>query len=100
MPAAQRDVTLVAADLDLLALALRAAVGADADHHRGLAPAVADRLELGQLVREREQARAALEQLAAEVGPEAVAEHGNREAIDDHGEIIHLLAGQELRFVQ
>ncbi len=57
-------------------------------------------LSSDKLVREREQARAALEQLAPEVGPEAVAQDRDRQSVNDHGEIIHLLAGQELRFVQ
>src|SRR5690242_4971277 len=73
MPAAQRHVSLVAADLDLRAFALGGAVRLDTHHHGGLAPAMADGLDLHQVVGPSQQLRAAGEQFAAEVGAQAVA---------------------------
>jgi hypothetical protein len=100
MAPAEGNVALVPADLDLDAFSFRTAAGTDADDHGGLAPAVTDRLELGELVGEREQTRAPFEQLAAEIGPQPVAQNRYRKLVDDHGEIFHLLAGEELRFVE
>src|SRR5690606_6898151 len=64
--AADRDVALVAADLHLRPGLHRAALFVHAHGHRGLAAAVADGLDLVDLVRPRQQVLAALEQLAAE----------------------------------
>src|SRR6476469_8067775 len=75
MLAAQRDVTVVAADLGLRAGRDRVTFGIDAEVHRRLAPALAHRLELDQRIREREQGGGAGEQLALEVGAQAVAEY-------------------------
>ena len=55
MAAAQRDVAVVAADLGLRAGGDGVAVRIDAQVHRRLAPAFADRLQLDQRVGEREQ---------------------------------------------
>ena len=55
MAAAQRHVTLVSADLDLLANLLDAPIRPDAHHHGRLAAAVSDGLQLAELVRQREQ---------------------------------------------
>jgi hypothetical protein len=100
MAPAQRQIALVAADLDLLAIALCAPVRADAHDHRRLAAAMADRLQFRELVRKGKQPAAAFEEFAAKIGPEAVAQDRYGKLVDDHGEIIHLLAGQELRFVE
>ena len=75
-------------------------VRVDAQVHRRLAPAIADRLQLDERVGEREQMRAALEQIGLEIGPEAVGEHGNVELVADRGELDDLRAGQELRLVE
>src|SRR5262245_29363403 len=66
MLAAQRHVALVAADLDLRSLAFGGAIGLDTHGHDGLPPAVADGLDLHEVVRPCEQLRAAGKQLAAE----------------------------------
>src|SRR5881394_2743175 len=50
MSAAQRHVALVAADLDLRAFAFGRAIGLDTHHHDGLAAAMADGLDLDQVV--------------------------------------------------
>ena len=46
MAAAKADITIVAAHLDLRALGQRAAIGIDADDHRGLLAAMTDRADL------------------------------------------------------
>jgi hypothetical protein len=68
MSATQWHVALVAADFDLRAFAFGGAVGLDTHHHDGLAPAVADRLELHEVVGLGQQLGAARKQLAAKVG--------------------------------
>src|SRR5690606_17679134 len=72
--AADRDVALVAADFDLRPLVDRTPVFVHAHGHRGLAAAVADGLDLDQLVGPGQQVLAALEQFAAEVRAQAVAQ--------------------------
>src|SRR4051812_39421276 len=54
MPAAHRDVTVVAADFNLGALLDAAAIRTDAEVHRGLAAAVADGFQLDEIIRQRE----------------------------------------------
>src|ERR1044072_814994 len=99
MSAAQRYVALIPADFDLRALALRGPVALDTYHHRGLASAVADRLDLDEVVRPPEELRAARKELATEIGAQSIAEHRDVELVDHRPELPHLLAGQELRFV-
>ena len=56
MPAAQRDIAVVAADLGLGAGGDGMALRVDAQVHRRLAPAFADGLQFDQRVRQRKQA--------------------------------------------
>src|SRR5690606_602107 len=96
---ADRDIPLVAADLHLRAVLHGAALGVDPHVHRGLLAAVADRLDLLQLVGPGQQVLAALEQLAAEVGAQAVAQHRDAQAVDHLAQLPDLGAGQELGLV-
>jgi hypothetical protein len=98
--AAERDVAVVAADLDRRALLHRAPVLVDAQVHRRLAPAIADRLQLDQGVGEREQMGAPLEQIGLEIGAQAVGEDRDVELVADRGELDDLGAGQELGLVE
>src|SRR5688572_4786063 len=75
MPAAQWHVALVAADFDLRALTLGGAIGLDTHDHDGLAPAMADGLDLHQVVGPGQQLGAAREQLAAKVGAQSVTQY-------------------------
>src|SRR5690606_7246939 len=80
--AADRYVALVAADFHLRPLAHRAAAGVHPHRHRGLAAAVADGLDLADLVGPGQQILAALEQLAAEIRAQPVAQHRHAQRID------------------
>src|SRR5690606_39054838 len=73
--AADRHVALVAADLHLRPFAHRRALRVHAHGHRRLAAAVADGLDLADLVGPGQQVLAALEQLAAEIRAQPVAQH-------------------------
>ena len=97
--AAQRDVAVVAADLGLRAGRDGVALGVDAQVHRRLAPALAHRLQFDQRVGEREQGRRAGEEIAPEVGAQAVAEHRDAELVGDAAQLQDMVAGQELRLV-
>src|SRR5690606_15530453 len=94
-----RYVALVPADLDLWSVADRAALLIHPAGHGRLASAVADRLDFADLVGPGQQVLAALEQLAAKVGPQAVAQHRDVQRIDHFAELPHLAAGQELCLV-
>ena len=97
--AAGGDITVVASDLDLRAFLYAAAVGSDAEIHRGFAAAVADGLQFSQVVRDTEQRRAAGEELALEIRPEPVAKHRNVEGVGDVAYLPDLLRGEKLRLV-
>ena len=64
-----------------------------------LLAAPADGLDLLQLVRHHQQVVAAGEQVALEVRPQAVADHGNIAVVHQMHQIVHLLLGEELRLV-
>ena len=81
MLAAERDIAVVAADLGLRAGGDRLAFLVDAQVHRRLAPAFAHRLQFDERIRQREQRGRAGEQLALEVGSQAVAEHRNAKLV-------------------
>src|SRR5258708_2351131 len=91
MAAAERDIAVVAADLGLGSSRDRMALGVDAEVHRRLAAAFADRLQFDQGVGEREQGRAALEQVSLEIGAEAVAEDRNADLVADPAQLQHLI---------
>jgi len=59
VPAAKRDVAVVAADLRLLPFGDRMALFVDAQVHDRLTPALADGLQFNELVRERQKRRRA-----------------------------------------
>src|SRR6187549_85287 len=90
MPAAQRYVALVAADFYLRTFAFGGAIGLDTHHHDCLATAMADGLDLDDIVGPRQQLCAAREQFAAKVGPQSVTQHGNVEFVDHGAELLHL----------
>src|SRR5690606_22736766 len=94
--AADRDVALVAADLHLRPLVDHVALAVHAHGHRGLAAAVADGLDLADLVRPGQQVLAALEQFAAEIGAQAVAQHRHVQRVDHLAQLPDLVAPQEL----
>src|SRR6478752_581835 len=100
MPATERDVAVVAADLGLRARRNRVALGVDAKVHGRLAAAFAHRLQLDHRIRQREQRRRAGEELTLEVGAEAVAEDRNRQSVGDFAQLQHVLLRQELRLVE
>src|SRR3546814_2297705 len=75
VPPAQGQVTVVAADFGLRAMAYRRATGIDAQVHCRLAPAMAHRLQFDQRIGEPQQRRRSGEQLALEIGPQRSEEH-------------------------
>src|SRR5262249_30021773 len=90
MAPAERDIAVVAADFGLGALGDGLAACVDAQVHRRLAAAGADRLDLLQAVRDAEQGCRSFEQLGAEIGTQAIAEHRHVELVTDAGEAEHL----------
>ena len=99
MLAAHGDIAVVAADFGLRALAHCLAIGIDPQVHGGLAPAIAHGLHLHQRIGNAQQDGRTREKLALEIGPEAVAEHGNAGIVGQPREPPHLLPRQELRLV-
>ena len=99
VPSANSDVSIVSADLDLFAIADRAAFGVDPQDHGRFAAAVADGFDFRKAIGPSQQVLAALEQVALEVGPKAIGKHGDRESIGDIAELADLGLGQELGFV-
>ena len=99
VPSANRDVTIVSADLDLFAIADRAAFGVDPQDHGRFAAAMADGLDFRKAIGPSQQVLATLEQVALEVGPKAIGKHGDRQSIGDIAELADLGLGQELGFV-
>src|SRR5438045_2053616 len=99
MPTAERDVAVIAADLGLGPGGDGMALGVDAEIHRRLAATFAYGLELDQRIRQCEQRGGAGEKLALKVGAEAVAKHGNREAVGDLAQLQDVALGEELRLV-
>ncbi len=75
------------------------AVIVDAHGHGRLAAAVADRLDLLQFVGPGQQVLAALEQFAAEVRAQPVAQHRNAQRIDHLAQLPDLRLAQELRLI-
>src|SRR5882724_723024 len=99
MFAAIGNVALVAAYLHLLSFTFHAPVGFDADHHSGLAAAGANGLDFRQRIGPGQKDRAAGEELAQEVGPQAVAHDRNVRLVDNSSQLPHLLFVEELSFV-
>ena len=99
MPAAQRDIAVVAADLGLRARGDRMALLIDTQVHRRLAAAFAHRLQFDQRVCERQQRRRTGKQLALEIRPQAIAEHRDAELVGDLAQLQHvaLRSGTALR---
>ena len=97
--AAHGDVALVAADLDLGAFAHGMAVGAEANVHSCFAAAVADSFEFDEVVGPAEESGGAVEEVALEIGTQAVAEDRDVEVIGHGGELLDLGAGEELGLV-
>lgn len=99
VPSANGDVSIVSADLDLFAIADRAAFGVDPQDHGRFAAAVADGFDFRKAIGPSQQILAALEQVALEVGPKAIGEHRDGESVGDIAELADLGFGQELGFV-
>ena len=99
VPSANGDVSIVSTDLDLFAIADRAAFGVDPQDHGRFTAAVADGFDFRKAIGPSQQVLAALEQVALEVGPKAIGEHRDGESIGDIAELAHLGLGQELGFV-
>ena len=98
MLAAKRNIDVVA-NGDLIAFFLHIAIGAEADDHRRLASAPADRADLSQVVCNSQQHCGAWEKLALKVGPKAIAHHRNAKIISDARQLPDLFFFQELGFV-
>ena len=96
---AHGDITVVAAQEDLIALGDDIAVGADAGVRGRLAAAVADGFDLGNGVGQLKQSPAAGEELRLEIRPQAEAQNGQVLAVDKLPQLIDLLPGQELTFI-
>jgi hypothetical protein len=99
VPSANGDVTIVSTDLDLFAIADRAAFGVDPQDHGRFAAAMADGFDFRQAIGPSQQVLAALEQVALEVGPKAISEHRDGEPVGDIAQLPDLGLGQELGFV-
>ena len=98
MPAAQRHIAFIAAQHDLFA-----GFGHPSIHHAGvigrLSAAPAHGFDFLDRIRPRQQPGTALEQLAAEIRAQAVADHRNVQIIHDVNQLFHLFLFQKLRFI-
>ncbi len=99
MLSAHRDVAFVTADFDLFALFNGAAIGVGAEVHSGFTAAVADGFKFDEIVCPAKQCGAAREEVALEIGAQAVAEHGDFDLVGDLAELLDLLACEKLRFI-
>ena len=99
MAAAERDITVIAADLDLGPLAQGLAVRAHADHHRGLLSAMADRADLSHFVGQRQERRRAGKKLALKIDPQTVAHDRHAEIVDGARQLPDLVLGHPLGLV-
>ena len=99
MAAAQADILVVGAQHHLRALLHHAARLIEAGIERRLLAAPTDGLDLLQLVRQHQQVVAALEQLALEVRPQAVADDGDAAVVHQMHQIVDLVLGEELGLV-
>src|SRR6478735_2298798 len=93
------DIFLVAANLDLGALARDLALTVQAHDHRRLAAAMADGAHLAQLVGNRQQRHRAREQLALEIRTQTIGHDRNADTVGDAGELPDLPLIEELRLV-
>ena len=96
--AAQRNVALVAAQQNLLAVLDHPAAG-HAGVERGLAAAPADGLDLLDGVRPGQQPLAALEEISLKIRAQSVADDGNVLIVYDGHQALHLRLGQKLGLV-
>src|SRR5690349_20995047 len=99
MPAAQRDITVVAADLGLRAGMNGMTFHIDAQVHRRLPSAIANGLKLDEGVGQSEERRRPGKQIAEEVGAQPIAKHGYLQFVGYPAKLEHLLAAEELRLV-
>src|SRR5262245_14152992 len=99
MVAAERDITVVAADFGLGPGGDRLALFVDAKVHRRLAAAFADRLELDHRIREGKKRSGSRKELPLEIGSKAVAEHRDSEPVGDLAQLQNMPLREELRFV-
>src|SRR5688572_21182726 len=97
--AARGDVTVVAADFNLVAFLCCTAIPIDAQVHCGFASTVTDRFQLRQIVRDAQQRGAARKEFALKICAQSVAKDGDVQSIGHFGELPYLLWREKLRFV-
>ena len=97
--AAQRNVTLLTADGDLIALLQNVPFPIQPHHHRRLAPAPADGANFAQRVGDGQQSGGARKELALKVRPQAETHDRHAEPVRRTGELPDLALRKELRFV-
>ena len=99
MPSAHRNIRVVAANLDLCPGADGVALLVQPNHHRRLASAVADGLDLAQFIGPCKQMTTALEQFSLKVGTQSVGKDWDFPLVHDLAELVHLRLRQKLSFV-
>ena len=89
-------VAIIAAQHDLIALGDHPHIPIQTGVDGGLGAAGADGLDLGHRVGHLEQAAAALEEVAEEIGAQTEAENGDVAIVDDGTQVVDLRLSKEL----
>ena len=99
MLSAHGDVRLVAADLYLCPGSHGSTIAPESHDHSCFAAAMADGLDLTQLIGKGQEFAAAFEELSLEICADAVYQDGNVHPVDDVAQLINLGGGKELPLV-
>ena len=97
--AAQRDIFLVAANLDLCTVPDHFASLILADHHGGLAPAMANGADFAQIVGDSQKPGAAGKHISLKIGAQSIAHHRNVQLINNLCQLPDLIIGDKLRLI-
>lgn len=97
--AADGDITVVTADLNLLTLFDEVAVAVDAGIDDGLVTTCACALDFIYSIGDLEKPSGTLEEMALEISAETVAYHVAAEIVNDPRELIYLIGGEKLCLV-
>ena len=94
-----RDIAVVAAEEDLIALGHNVSLRTDAGIGRGLSSAVADGFDLGNGVGQLEKPHTSGKQLRLEIRPQAEAQNGQILPVDELTQLIDLRRRHKLALV-
>lgn len=99
VPAADRNVGVIAADLDLLSAAFGTSFIIHTQHHRGFLSAMADSFDFVQNIGPGEQIQTAFKKVALEVCSQTICDDRNAEIVRDVTQFVNLLPGKKLSLI-